>query len=216
LANFESSFNLPEQNLFCKLFPGFGGITVKGTEQVMKFRKPSCVQRRLLFNLALLAANAMVLPHAALVAAGDTLAAPQLDELEQWNSEVREKVKRNPPPRQLDRSTRIPILGRITNAPKPMAIEPPTDEEIMAVLRMHARLFDLPKTADRVEARKVKIEKDVIAQYADPLQFYPLIGKAKLHHTHYKCTVHFIDTTGPRVREETRVIYIDHNHFHME
>jgi hypothetical protein len=97
-----------------------------------------------------------------------------------------------------------------------MAIEPPTDEEIMAVLRMHARLFDLPKTADRVEARKVKIEKDVIAQYADPLQFYPLIGKAKLHHTHYKCTVHFIDTTGPRVREEIRVIYIDHNHFHME
>ncbi len=69
----------------------------------------------------------------------------------------------------------------------------------------------------------VRIVKDLIADYVDPVRFYPLVGPAQQHHAHYKCTVYFSEQTyvGWPVphklvdEDAVEVIYIDHNHLHM-
>jgi hypothetical protein len=56
----------------------------------------------------------------------------------------------------------------------------------------------------------------------DPPRFYPLVGPAQLHHCHWKCTVHYletIDTSYPFPfqcrRQRTEVIYMDKDHLHL-
>ena len=75
----------------------------------------------------------------------------------------------------------------------------------------------------RVQVNQVRIVKDKIADYIDPPRKVELIGKAQLHHAHYKCTIYFeevkrVGLLFPRVTrnsEAVDVIYVDHNHYHM-
>ncbi|MCA9248824.1 MAG: hypothetical protein KDA42_16975, partial [Planctomycetales bacterium] len=74
-----------------------------------------------------------------------------------------------------------------------------------------------------VQRNDVRIVKEKIADYIDPPRVYPLIGPAQLHHAHYKCTVHYSETTRvgwpiPHTKtdeDSVEVLYIDHNHLHM-
>jgi hypothetical protein len=95
-----------------------------------------------------------------------------------------------------ERYDRVPILGPTTSGGPIVALDPPTDDEIM-----HA------------------LEKARPVQGGIPLLF----GPAQLHHAHYKCTVYFdekviVGYPVPHTmddREAVETIYIDHNHFHM-
>lgn len=122
-----------------------------------------------------------------------------------------------------ERYERVPILGPITSGGPAVALDPPSDDEVMRALE-HARPVQggVPLIWEK-QRNDVRIIKEKIADYVDPPRFYPLIGPAQLHHAHYKCSVYFDEKTivGYPVpytledREAIEVIYVDHNHFHM-
>ncbi len=122
-----------------------------------------------------------------------------------------------------ERYDRVPILGPTTSGGPVVALDPPTDDEIIHALEKARPVQGgIPLLYER-QRNGVRIIKEKIADYIDPPRFYPLIGPAQLHHAHYKCTVYFDEKTTigypvPHTlhdREAIEVVYIDHNHFHM-
>jgi hypothetical protein len=124
---------------------------------------------------------------------------------------------------QHERYDRVPILGPITSGAEVVALDPPSDDEVMRALEK-ARPVEggVPLLYER-SRNNVRIVKCKIADYVDPPRHYPLVGPAQQHHAHYKCTVYYEDVRRvgwpvPHTLrdEDTReVIYIDHNHLHM-
>ncbi len=122
-----------------------------------------------------------------------------------------------------ERYDRVPILGPTTSGGPPVALDPPTDDEVMLALEKASPVQGGIPLIYEKQRNDVRIIKEKIADYVDPPRFYPLIGPAQLHHAHYKCTIYFEEKTiiGYPVphtlhdRESVEVIYIDHNHLHM-
>jgi len=122
-----------------------------------------------------------------------------------------------------ERYERVPILGPTTSGGPVVALDPPSDDEIMHALEKARPVQGgIPMLWEK-QRNNVRIIKEKIADYVDPPRFYPLIGPSQLHHAHYKCTIYFEEKTivGYPVphtmhdRESIETIYIDHNHFHM-
>ena len=86
-----------------------------------------------------------------------------------------------------ERYDRVPILGPITSGGPPVALDPPSDDEVMRALEK-ARPVEggVPLLYER-NRNNVRIVKYKIADYVDPPRVYPLIGPAQQHHAHYKC-----------------------------
>lgn len=119
-----------------------------------------------------------------------------------------------------ERYGRVAILGPITSGGPPVALDPPTpDEVIRALPTVEGGIPFLHE----VQRNNIRMTIDPIADYVDPPRFYPLIGWAQLHHAHYKCTIYYTEVTRvgwpiphTTVDEDAQeVIYIDHNHFHL-
>ncbi len=122
-----------------------------------------------------------------------------------------------------ERYARVPILGPITSGSPAVALDPPSEDEVMRALeKIHPVSGNVPLLYEK-QRNNVRMTIEPISDYVDPVRVYPLIGPAQLHHAHYKCTVYYSDTTNNgwplpyrTVDEDAReVIYIDHNHFHM-
>lgn len=122
-----------------------------------------------------------------------------------------------------ERYDRVPILGPTTSGGPAVALDAPTDDEVMhAVETARPVQGGIPLIWEK-QRNNVRIIKEKIADYIDPPRHYPLIGPAQLHHAHYKCTIYFDEETiiGYPVphtlqdNEAIEVVYIDHNHFHM-
>ena len=122
-----------------------------------------------------------------------------------------------------ERYTRVPILGPITAGGPAVALDPPSEDEIMRALEAARPLEGGLPLLHEVQRNNVRIIVEPTGDYVDPPRVYPLIGPAQLHHAHYKCIIHFTETTRvgwpipyTTVDEDTQeVIYIDHDHFHM-
>jgi hypothetical protein len=122
-----------------------------------------------------------------------------------------------------ERYERVPILGPTTSSGPIVALDPPTDDEVMHALESARPVQGGVPLIWEKQRNDVRILKEKISDYHDPPRFYPLIGPASLHHAHYKCTIYFEEktTVGYPVphtlhdREAIEVVYIDHNHFHM-
>jgi hypothetical protein len=122
-----------------------------------------------------------------------------------------------------ERYEKVPILGPTTSGGPVVALDPPTDDEIMFALEAARPVQGGIPFLYEKQRNDVRIIKEKIADYIDPPRFYPLIGPAQLHHAHYKCTIYFDErtTVGYPVpytmhnREAIETVYIDHNHFHM-
>jgi hypothetical protein len=122
-----------------------------------------------------------------------------------------------------ERYERVPILGPTTSGGPTVALDPPSDDEIMHALEKARPVQGGVPLLWEKQRNNVRIIKEKIADYVDPPRFYPLIGPAQLHHAHYKCTIYFEEKTivgypKPHTlhdRESIETIYIDHNHFHM-
>jgi hypothetical protein len=122
-----------------------------------------------------------------------------------------------------ERYDRVPILGPITSGGPPVALDPPSDDEVMRALEK-ARPVNggVPMLYER-NRNNVRIAKFKIADYIDPPRVYPLVGPAQQHHAHYKCIIYYEDVRRIgwpvphtiRDEEAEEVIYIDHNHLHM-
>jgi hypothetical protein len=122
-----------------------------------------------------------------------------------------------------ERYERVPILGPITSGEEVIALDPPSDDEVMRALeRAQPVQGGIPLLWER-NRNNVRIVKCKIADYIDPPRVYPLIGPAQQHHAHYKCTVYYEDVrrigwpVPHTLRDEDarEVLYIDHNHLHM-
>ncbi len=122
-----------------------------------------------------------------------------------------------------ERYERAPILGPIIPGGPMVALDPPSDDEVMrAWEKANPIQGGYPFLHER-QRNNVRIVKDKIADYVDPPRVVPLLGPVQLHHAHYKCTVYYTEITRvgwpvphTLVDEDSQeVIYIDHNHFHM-
>ena len=121
-----------------------------------------------------------------------------------------------------ERYDRVPILGPTTYG-EIAALDPPSDDEVMTALERARPVQGGVPLLHEKQRNNVRIVKEKIADYYDPPRFYPLVGPAKQHHAHYKCTVYFTEITRPGwpkphtlIDVDTReVVYIDHNHLHM-
>ncbi len=122
-----------------------------------------------------------------------------------------------------ERYEKVPILGPTTSGGPIVALDPPSDDEIMHALEEARPTAGGIPLLYETQRNDVRIITEKIADYVDPPRFIPLIGPAQLHHAHYKCTIYFSErtTVGYPVphtlhdREAIEVVYIDHNHFHM-
>ena len=122
-----------------------------------------------------------------------------------------------------ERYDRVPILGPITSGGPAMALDRPSDDEIMRALEAARSVEGGLPFLHEFQRNNVRIVCDKIADYVDPPRVYPLVGPAQQHHAHYKCTIYFSETTRvgwpipyTTVDEDAQeVVYIDHNHLHM-
>lgn len=137
-------------------------------------------------------------------------------------SPLTESAKPDSGSRHDKRYERVPVWGSITSGGPAIAIDPPSDDEILQALTRVRRRSSSPDFDDN-RRKSVKIVKEKIADYVDAPEFVPLIGEAQLHHAHYKCTINFAERTingwpipyKAEDRDAVEVIYIDHNHFHL-
>lgn len=122
-----------------------------------------------------------------------------------------------------ERYDKVPILGPLTQGGPAVALDPPSDDEVMRAFEKARPIEGGLPLLHEVSWNNVRIVKEKIADYIDPPRVVPLIGPAQLHHAHYKCTIYYTETVRvgwpvphTLVDEDGReVIYIDHNHFHM-
>ncbi len=121
-----------------------------------------------------------------------------------------------------ERYERVPVLGPLTAGGPAVALDPPSDDEVMRALEKARPVQGGIPFLSEKQRNNVRIVKEKIADYVDPPRFVPMIGPAQLHHAHYKCTIFFEERTirswpvPYSTEDETvEVVYIDHNHFHM-
>ena len=89
----------------------------------------------------------------------------------------------------------MPILGPITSGGPAVALDPPSDDEVMRALEKARPIEGGLPLLHEVQRNNVRIVKEKIADYVDPPRFYRMIGPAQLHHAHYKCTIYYAETT---------------------
>ncbi|TWU27532.1 hypothetical protein [Bythopirellula polymerisocia] len=124
---------------------------------------------------------------------------------------------------QHERYDRAPILGPLTSGADIVALDPPSDDEVMRALEKAQPVQGGFPFLHEHNRNDVRIVKEKIADYIDPPRVYPLIGPAQQHHAHYKCTVYYEDVRRigwpfPHTLKDEdarEVIYVDHNHLHM-
>ena len=117
-----------------------------------------------------------------------------------------------------ERYTKVPILDPVEGENAPLfCLDPPSSDEIMRSLPDSAE-GGLAFVAETFR-NNVRIVVETIVDRVDECRFYPLVGPARLHHCHYKCTVYYdktIRSTWPipfTHEDETKeVMYIDHDH----
>ena len=122
-----------------------------------------------------------------------------------------------------ERYDTVPILGPITEGGPVVALDPPSQDEIIRALEDARPLEGGIPFLHETHRNNVRIVVEPLADYIDPPREYPLIGPAQLHHAHYKCTIYFTEVTRvgwpipytTRNEDAQEVIYIDHNHLHL-
>ena len=122
-----------------------------------------------------------------------------------------------------ERYDRVPVLGPITSGGPAVALDPPSDDEVMRALERAQPIEGGLPYLEEKQRNNVRIVKEKCSDYIDPPRVYPLIGPAQLHHAHYKCTIYFTEVTRvgwplPHTltdEDSVEVVYIDHNHMHM-
>ena len=117
-----------------------------------------------------------------------------------------------------ERYDRVPILDPVEGEHAPLfCIDPPSPDEVIRKLPNSAAggLSFIAETS----LNNVRIVVEPTVDRMDECRFYPLVGPARMHHCHYKCTVYYdktIRSDWPVPFEHTdqtqEVIYIDHDH----
>lgn len=117
-----------------------------------------------------------------------------------------------------ERYGKVPILDPVEGENAPIfCLDPPSEDEIVRALpdKTSGGVAFLAET----HRNNMRMVVELIVDRVDEPRFYPMVGPARLHHCHYKCTVFFDETIRShwpvpfqhtdRVEE---VVYIDHDH----
>ena len=104
--------------------------------------------------------------------------------------------------------------------PEPLCEDPPDEAHIWRSIRRIPR--GVPYVYEEFRDN-VQFVTERLVDRIDPPRFYPLVGWARLHHCHYKCTVYFLKTVQSDypfpykiVKPSVEVVYIDKDHLHLE
>jgi hypothetical protein len=118
-----------------------------------------------------------------------------------------------------ERYAGVPILDPVEGEHAPLiCLDSPTADEVMRALP-DTTSGGVPFLAE-TSRNNVRMIVDLIVDRVDDSRFVPMVGPARLHHCHYKCTLFFEETkrsywpvpfTTTDQREE--VVYIDHDHY---
>jgi len=112
----------------------------------------------------------------------------------------------------------VPILDPVEGEHAPLfCMDSPSADEIMRALP-DTTSGGLPFFAE-TSRNNIKLIVEPIVDRLDECRFYPLVGPARKHSCHYKCTVFFRETKRsywpvPFTHHDDRqeVVYIDHDH----
>ncbi len=121
------------------------------------------------------------------------------------------------------RNDRIPIFERIQPGLRDVAMESPSEKEVLRALEKARSAQFASASLYKVKRTKVRIVSEVIQDSVDPPRVMPLVGPSQVHHVHYKCIVRFTETAQldwptphTTVDEDCKeVVYIDHDHLHL-
>jgi hypothetical protein len=122
-----------------------------------------------------------------------------------------------------ERYDRVPILGPMTSGGPPVALDPPSPDEVMRALERARPVQGGFPFLHEIRRDNIRMVTEPIADYVDDVRVMPLVGPVQQHHAHYKCTVYFTETQTigwpiPHTvvdEDASEVVYIDHNHLHQ-
>jgi hypothetical protein len=117
-----------------------------------------------------------------------------------------------------ERYKKVPILDPVEGEHAPIfCLDPPSPDEVMRALPIEGGggVSFIAETS----LNNVRIVVEPIVDRVGECRFYPMVGPAKIHHCHYKCTVYFdkiIRSDWPvpfsHLDATEEVVYIDHDH----
>jgi len=117
-----------------------------------------------------------------------------------------------------ERYSKVPILDPIEGEHAPIiCLDPPSPDEVIRALpdKTSGGFAFLAET----QRNNVRIVVEPIVDKLEECRFYPLVGPARLHKCHYKCTIYYdkvIRSTWPipftHKDETVEVVYIDHDY----
>ena len=117
-----------------------------------------------------------------------------------------------------ERYGKVPVLDPVEGENAPLfCMDSPSPDEVMRSLPDDTA-GGWPFLAE-VARNNVRIVVEPIVDKLEECRFYPLVGPARLHKCHYKCTVYFekvIRSDWPvpysHTDQTVDVVYIDHDH----
>ena len=117
-----------------------------------------------------------------------------------------------------ERYKKVPILDPVEGENAPLfCLDPPSPDEVVRALPDNTA-GGVPFLAE-TSRNNVRIVVEPIVDRLDECRFYPMVGPARLHHCHYKCTVFFEETKRSHwpvpfthTDQVEEVVYIDHDH----
>lgn len=117
-----------------------------------------------------------------------------------------------------ERYGRVPVMDPVEGENAPLyCLDPPSEDEVMRSLP-NPGVGGFAFLAE-TNQNNVKIIIELMVDRVDECRFFPMVGPAKLHHCHYKCTVYYEKTIRshwpiPFTHTDATqdVVYIDHDH----
>lgn len=117
-----------------------------------------------------------------------------------------------------ERYSKVPILDPVEGENAPLfCMDEPSPDEVMRAMPDDTK-GGLPFFAE-TQRNNVRIVTDLIVDKLDPCRFYPMVGPARKHDCHYKCTIYYekvLHSDWPIPFSHTdnvvEVVYIDHDH----
>lgn len=129
-----------------------------------------------------------------------------------WSQKIEDKYWEE------ERYEKVPVLDPVEGENAPIfCLDPPSPDEVIRYLPddTDGGIWFVAETS----RNNVRMTIEPIVDRLDECRYYPMVGPARLHHCHYKCTVFFdktIISTWPIPFSHTDavedVVYIDHDH----
>jgi hypothetical protein len=119
-----------------------------------------------------------------------------------------------------ERYGKVPILDPVEGDNAPLyCLDPPSPDEVIRALPPEVRGAGGFAFIAETNMNNVRMVVEPIVDRVDECKFIPLVGPARLHHCHYKCTVYFDKTIRSEwpipythSDQSQEVVYIDHDH----